>query len=319
MSDELRHPADELGRLARGLGAALRRLEHRGRRRVVAPAERVGTVATAASPNRVPADPTRVGTRPGADSSRSPAEHAAGAPPARSATPTPAAPNPRRSAPASAPPPRPSLLEGASDEALATTRRLASEAPDLATLKRTVAGCRACGLCETRTQTVFADGEAGGTRPARVMFVGEAPGQHEDEQGVPFVGRAGQLLTDIIEKGMGLRRAEVYIANVLKCRPPGNRDPEPLEKALCTPYLDRQIELVAPEVILPLGLHAARHLLESEDSMGRLRGRVHRRHGVAVVPTYHPAFLLRSPSMKKECWKDVQVAMGLLGLERPGR
>ena len=151
------------------------------------------------------------------------------------------------------------------------------------------------------------------------MFVGEAPGQHEDEQGVPFVGRAGQLLTDIIEKGMGLRRAEVYIANVLKCRPPGNRDPEPLEKALCTPYLDRQIELVAPEVILPLGLHATRHLLESDGSMGRLRGRVHRRRGVAVVPTYHPAFLLRSPSMKKECWKDIQVAMGLLGLERPGR
>ena len=196
--------------------------------------------------------------------------------------------------------------------------RKARTAEDLPALKQMVADCTACTLCETRTQTVFADGKHGGTERARVMFVGEAPGQHEDEQGVPFVGRAGQLLTDIIQKGMGLRREDVYIANVLKCRPPNNRDPEPLEKALCTPYLDRQIELVEPEVLVPLGLHAARHLLSSSDSMGRLRGRVHQRRGVKVVPTYHPAYLLRSPSMKKECWKDIQVAMRELGL-RPER
>ena len=202
----------------------------------------------------------------------------------------------------------------------AVNRERAAAASDLCALRETVAACTACDLARTRTQTVFADGPGSadgperGTRPTRVLFVGEAPGQHEDEQGVPFVGRAGQLLTDIIEKGMGLRRDEVTIANVLKCRPPGNRDPSSEEKALCTPFLDRQIELVDPEVIIPLGLHATQHLLSSTSSMGRLRGRVHDLGGRKVVPTYHPAFLLRSPSMKKECWKDIQVAMRELGI-----
>jgi DNA polymerase len=152
------------------------------------------------------------------------------------------------------------------------------------------------------------------------MFVGEAPGADEDRQGVPFVGRAGQLLSDIIEKGMGLRRTEdVYIANVLKCRPPDNRDPSPEEKALCTAYLERQIELVDPQVIVPLGRHAAQHLLSSDAPMGRLRGRVHRVAGRAVVPTYHPAYLLRSPNMKRAAWEDIQLAMAELGLPIPDR
>jgi DNA polymerase len=146
------------------------------------------------------------------------------------------------------------------------------------------------------------------------MFIGEAPGQQEDEQGLPFVGPAGKLLTDIIEKGMRLKRSEVYIANVLKCRPPGNREPAPEEKALCTPYLDRQIELVDPEVLITLGVHAARHVLASTLSMGRLRGRVHVLGRRKVIATYHPAYLLRHPEMKKPCWEDVQLAMRELGL-----
>jgi DNA polymerase len=166
-----------------------------------------------------------------------------------------------------------------------------ASADSLDSLRAEVAACTACELCETRSQTVFMDG----TGSSGVLFIGEAPGQNEDEQGVPFVGRAGQLLTDIIEKGMGIKRSEIAIANVLKCRPPGNRDPKPAEKELCTPFLDRQIELLNPKVIVTLGLHASQHILRSTQSMGRLRGRVHHLGRRKVVATYHPAFLLRSP------------------------
>ncbi len=175
-------------------------------------------------------------------------------------------------------------------------------------LQQAVAACRACRLCETRTQTVFSDGRGS----SGVMFIGEAPGADEDASGVPFVGRAGQLLSDIVTKGMKMSREEVYIANVLKCRPPGNRDPEPTEKELCTHFLDRQIDLVNPKVIIPLGKHAAQHVLKSDLSMGRMRGRVHLVGGRQVVPTYHPAFLLRSPHMKKDCWQDIQLALKTL-------
>ncbi len=173
-----------------------------------------------------------------------------------------------------------------------------------------VAGCTACSLCETRSLTVPGEGPPG----ARVMFIGEAPGRDEDKQGRPFVGRAGRLLTDIIEKGMGLRREDVFIANILKCRPPGNRDPKPDEVRSCTPFLDRQIEAVAPEVLIPLGRHASCHLLETDLAMGKMRGRLFERNGVCVIPTYHPAYLLRNPAAKKDCWEDIQVAMGRLGL-----
>jgi len=206
---------------------------------------------------------------------------------------------------------------GAADDPVSRNVALAAGCADLEGLRAVVAACTACPLAETRTQTVFADG----SERARVLFIGEAPGQNEDRQGVPFVGRAGGLLTDIVTKGMGLARAEVYIANVLKCRPPENRDPEASEKACCTPFLDRQIELVDPEVIITLGLHATRHVLGSKESMGRLRGRVHLRGARRVVATYHPAYLLRSPHMKKACWEDIQLAMGELGLspaEQPG-
>ena len=181
-------------------------------------------------------------------------------------------------------------------------------------MRRGVAECTACGLCRTRTQTVFSDGDG----RAGVMFVGEAPGEQEDLTGVPFVGPAGKLLSDIITKGMGLAREQVYIANVLKCRPPGNRDPSELEKIVCTGWLDRQIELVNPRVIVPLGRHAACHVLGVERSMGALRGRVHERGGRKVVPTYHPAYLLRSPGMKRACWEDIQLAMRELGLPPRG-
>jgi len=178
-----------------------------------------------------------------------------------------------------------------------------------------VSRCEACGLAKTRTQTVFMDG----TAARKLLFVGEAPGADEDRQGVPFVGRAGQLLTDIIVKGMGIPRQEVAIANVLKCRPPDNREPTPAEKATCTPWLDRQVELLDPAVIVPLGRHAAMHVLRVEASMGAMRGQVHAKDGRQIVPTYHPAYLLRSPGEKKECWKDIQLAMGVLGMPVPAR
>jgi DNA polymerase len=190
---------------------------------------------------------------------------------------------------------------------------LARSAPDLETLRERVAACVACSLCKTRTQTVFSDG----TGKSGVLFVGEAPGEQEDLRGVPFVGRAGQLLTDIIEKGMGLAREDVYICNVLKCRPPENRDPTIEEKELCTSWLDRQIELVRPRLVIALGRHAAGHLLSTQLSLGRLRGRIHDRSGCKVLVTYHPAYLLRSPGEKKECWKDIQIALQVLGLPVP--
>jgi DNA polymerase len=195
----------------------------------------------------------------------------------------------------------------------ADVRRQAAAARDLDELRSAVAQCRACSLCQTRTQTVFMDGR--GSR--RVLFVGEAPGAEEDRRGVPFVGRAGQLLTDIITKGMGIAREEVLIANVLKCRPPDNRDPTTDEKATCTPWLDRQIELTDPAVVIPLGRHAAMHILGTTSSMGAMRGRIHERGGRKIVATFHPAYLLRNPADKKECWKDIQLAMGLLGIVPP--
>ena len=184
-------------------------------------------------------------------------------------------------------------------------RRLASAAGDLESLATLVAGCEACSLCQTRSQTVFGEGHP----KARVMFVGEAPGFHEDRLGRPFVGDAGGMLDRIITKGMGLARGDLYIANILKCRPPENRDPSALEKTLCTGWLQRQIELVNPEVLIPLGRHAAGHLLQRDDSMGKMRARVHHLAGRKIVPTYHPAYLLRTPSAKKDCWKDIQRAM----------
>lgn len=173
---------------------------------------------------------------------------------------------------------------------------------ELAALAETVSQCTKCALCENRTQTVFGDGHP----RAKLVFVGEAPGVEEDRQGIPFVGRAGKLLTDIIEKGIKIPRSEVYICNVLKCQPPNNRDPRPDEVKLCEPYLVRQLELIQPKVICALGAHAARTLLKTNEPIGKLRGKWHFYHGIPLRATYHTAYLLRNPADKKKVWEDIK-------------
>ncbi|NLX97314.1 MAG: uracil-DNA glycosylase, partial [Rhodopirellula sp.] len=156
-----------------------------------------------------------------------------------------------------------------------------------------------------RTQTVFGEGNP----YARLVFCGEAPGADEDRIGRPFVGRAGQLLTDIIEKGMKTSRKDVYILNILRCRPPGNRNPLPDEAANCREYLDRQLEIIQPKFICCLGAVAAQNLLDTTEPIGHLRGRVLDFNGIHVVCTYHPAYLLRNPSAKRPVWEDIQMLM----------
>ncbi len=150
------------------------------------------------------------------------------------------------------------------------------------------------------------------------MFVGEGPGADEDAQGLPFVGRAGQLLNNMIA-AMGLKREDVYIANVVKCRPPGNRTPEPEEANTCSPFLFRQIDVVRPQVLVALGATAATYLLGQRQPLAGLRGRVHAFRGSQLIVTYHPAYLLRDPRQKKEAWADLQIAMRELGLQPPSR
>jgi DNA polymerase len=174
---------------------------------------------------------------------------------------------------------------------------------DLGALQQLVAGCTRCTLHKTRTQTVFGVGDP----TAQWMFVGEAPGADEDAQGEPFVGRAGQLLNAMLF-AMGLKREQVYIANVLKCRPPGNRDPQPNEVDCCEPYLVRQIELIQPKLIVALGRHAAHSLLKTEAPLARLRGQRLAYHGTPLIVTYHPAYLLRSPGEKRKAWDDLCLA-----------
>jgi DNA polymerase len=159
-----------------------------------------------------------------------------------------------------------------------------------------------------RTQVVFGVGNPS----ADLMFVGEAPGADEDVQGIPFVGRAGQLLTDIIEKGLKMPRSEVYIANVIKCRPPQNRNPEPDEIETCEPFLFRQIDVIKPKVIVALGKFGAQTLLRTLEPISRLRGRVFEYRGSKLIPTFHPAYLLRNPSSKREVWEDMKLVRKLL-------
>lgn len=181
---------------------------------------------------------------------------------------------------------------------------------DLAALRDRVAGCTACALHKSRTQTVFGTGNSS----ADWMIVGEAPGAEEDRQGEPFVGRAGLLLNAMLEAS-GFARAEVYIANILKCRPPSNRDPKSEESDCCTPYLYRQIELIQPKLILCVGRVAAQRLLKSDAPLGKLRNRVHRLEdkGVPVIATYHPAYLLRQPRDKAKAWQDLKLALQVSG------
>jgi DNA polymerase len=176
--------------------------------------------------------------------------------------------------------------------------------------------CTKCRLSETRTNTVFGEGDPN----ARIFFIGEGPGENEDLQGRPFVGKAGQLLDKMIA-GMGLKREQVFIANIVKCRPPGNRVPAPDEVATCTPYLERQLEIVRPRVIVTLGLPAAKYMLNSNSTMGRLRGQWQAWRGIKLMPTFHPAYLLRSYTAENRAavWSDLKAVLTELGLPIPTR
>ncbi|MCK6425553.1 MAG: uracil-DNA glycosylase [Burkholderiaceae bacterium] len=259
-----------------------------GVRPVEAPVTAAAAPARAAPVAAEPATPrTAAPVRP-AEPAVAPPRPAADARPVQSARPGPVAP----------------------PEATADGRRiLGVESMDWPALREAVAGCRACGLCESRRQTVFGVGN----ERAEWMLVGEAPGEQEDRLGEPFVGKAGQLLDNML-RSIGLTRSEaeparqVYIANVLKCRPPANRNPQPQEVLQCEPFLKRQVELVSPRLILAMGRFAVQSLLGSQEPIGRLRGRVHQYHGVPVIVTYHPAYLLRNPLDKARAWEDLCLA-----------
>jgi uracil-DNA glycosylase family 4 len=179
-----------------------------------------------------------------------------------------------------------------------------------------VTGCTRCILCERRTNTVFGEGDP----DAKIIFIGEGPGENEDLQGRPFVGRAGQLLDTMIA-GMGLKREQVFIANIVKCRPPNNREPAPDEVATCTPYLERQIEIIRPKVIVTLGRPAAQHMLQSKISISRIRGQWMSWRGIKLMPTFHPAYILRNytPETRAAVWDDLKKVLAELGLPVPSR
>jgi DNA polymerase len=194
----------------------------------------------------------------------------------------------------------------------ATAVPAADRTAALKMIREDIGDCTRCALHKGRNKIVFGDGSP----TARLMFVGEGPGADEDAQGIPFVGKAGQLLNNMIA-AMGLKREEVYIANVVKCRPPGNRTPEPEEANTCSPFLFRQIDVIRPQVLVALGATAATYLLGQRQPLAGLRGRVHAFRGMQLIITYHPAYLLRDPRQKKEAWADLQIAMRELGLKPP--
>lgn len=182
-----------------------------------------------------------------------------------------------------------------------------SKAEQLEALRNEIGDCQRCPLHKGRTNLVFGEGNP----DAQLMFVGEGPGRDEDAQGRPFVGRAGKLLTKIIE-AMGFQREDVYIANIVKSRPPNNRAPEPEEVAACKPFLLRQIDIIQPKVIVCLGATAYQNLMESKVAISKMRGKFHEWHNTQVMPTYHPAFLLRNPNMKRPVWEDMQKVIKFL-------
>jgi uracil-DNA glycosylase len=203
---------------------------------------------------------------------------------------------------AKAPPVKSNNLLGGTVDDLFAKNSAPLQAGSLEELRAAIGDCRRCKLCSGRTNLVFGIGNP----HAKLMFVGEGPGRDEDLQGEPFVGRAGQLLNDIITKGMGLKREDVYIANVVKCRPPDNRNPEPDEVAACEPFLKKQIELIGPQIIVGLGKFAVQTLLQSKAPITKLRGNWHSYHGIKLMPTFHPAYLLRNPADKKLVWEDIK-------------
>jgi DNA polymerase len=206
-------------------------------------------------------------------------------------------------------PPRAVSGERPAAEASGDTGTGAGVPPEqgLAAVREEIGDCQRCKLAKGRKNIVFGQGSP----RAELMFVGEAPGAEEDEQGLAFVGRAGQLLTKIIE-AIGLRRDDVFIANVLKCRPPQNRNPEPDEILSCQPFLEKQIETIRPKVLVGLGKFGGQWLLKTAEPISRLRGRIGDYNGIKAVPTYHPAFLLRNPDAKKEVWADMKLVKELL-------
>ena len=236
----------------------------------------------------------------------------------------PARPNrPAVSPPAPVPEAAPPARQSAPADAALAPRPTGIETMDWAQLEAAVAGCRACALCGGRTQTVFGVG----ARQADWMVIGEAPGENEDRLGQPFVGQAGKLLDNMLaaiglsrqaEDEAGAPRQGVYIANVLKCRPPRNRNPQPEEIAQCEPYLRRQVELVQPRIILAMGRFAVQSLLNTTEPIGRLRGRVHQYRGVPVIVTYHPAYLLRALPEKAKAWQDLCLALEVAGDDGAG-
>jgi DNA polymerase len=194
------------------------------------------------------------------------------------------------------------------ERALRRSDAPASEArPTLEDVRQRLGDCRRCRLCEGRSRIVFGDGNP----QAEILFVGEGPGEQEDLQGIPFCGRAGELLTSMIEKGLGIPRASVYICNIVKCRPPNNRTPLPDEVAACRPFLDAQIDAVAPRVIVALGKPAASLLLGRDVAITRVRGTWHEYRGIPVMPTFHPAFVLRqyTPENRRLVWEDLKAAL----------
>lgn len=295
----MKEPRDELVELSGALRAHVERARLRGKTHA-----RVSLEAIEAAQEAAAADPGPVAPAPeGREAAGVPREAAAPKSAARgTAAPKAEAPGPAAEA-AVAPP-------GAKAKRFPRIE-IETELPGyeerwtaLEALAREASGCTKCGLCKTRTQVVFARGRARN----RVMFIGEAPGADEDRLGSPFVGRAGKLLDQIID-AIGFQRDEIYVANILKCRPPRNRDPLPEEIASCTPYLERQIELVEPKIICALGRFAAQFLTgQPKATMGQLRGKIHYyKERIMVLPTYHPAALLRNPGWKRTVWEDVQL------------
>jgi DNA polymerase len=203
------------------------------------------------------------------------------------------------------PPAAPDRLGPTADHEVSPTR--ATGAEGLKEIRDRLGDCQRCKLSKGRRNIVFGQGSP----QARLMFVGEAPGADEDVQGLAFVGKAGQLLTRIVE-AMGLRREDVFIANVLKCRPPDNRNPEPDEILSCQPFLEEQIQAIGPKVLVGLGKFAGQWLLKTAEPISKIRGRLGEYQGIKVMPTYHPAFLLRNPGAKKEVWEDMKVVMRIL-------